>query len=286
MFFTIFLSLKIPVISFKNFKAFNILSNDLLLISDEGIIKYNTETDEQNIIVSSELVTDSNIQYITFAQFPSNEGGYIICRINELIYVLSEDASISYGKITLEEIRGQLIELITYTGKDSKKYFIICYINDDYKITSIMHEINLPNFETSELKYQNWNVITYDDGSTGWLSSKSLACKIVDLEIKQNILTCFASTSNNLYLNSISLDQDNNFKALNASKKFVDINQISVISVDNGPNKNQNLVCYQNNGKFLCFVYDSRTKEWGDSTIFLENCDYYQYNRGIKYIND
>ena len=44
-----------------------------------------------------------------------------------------------------------------------------------------MHEINLPNFETSELKYQNWNVITYEDRNIGCISSKSLACKIVDL---------------------------------------------------------------------------------------------------------
>ena len=286
IFLTIFLLLKSPVKSFKYFKAFNILSNDLLLISDEGIIKYNTESDTQNLVVSSNLVSESNLEYITFSQFPSNEGGYIICRINEYIYILSEDATVSYGKITLEEIKDQHIELITYTTEDLKKFFIICYINNVMKITTIMHEINLVNFESSEIKYQNWNIITYEDGSIGTISLRSIGCKIINVQTKQNILTCFVSTSDNLCMNAISFDQDNNFTVIDISKHQISNNQIALITVDNSPNKRKSLVCYHDNGKFLCTVYNSETKEWSNIDTELENCNFYQYNRGLKYIND
>ena len=221
LFFIILLSLKIQIISFKYFKAFNLLSNDLLLISDEGIIKYNTESVYQELIVKSKsLVSDSNLEYITLTQFPSEEGGYIICRINEYIYALKEDATISYGNIKLEEIKDQYIELVTYTSQDSKKYFIICYINSEMKITLIMYEINFTNFENSIIKNQNTKDITYEDGTIDYLYSKSIACKILDTQNKQNTLTCFVGSSNNLCLNAISFDQDNNFSILEISQKY------------------------------------------------------------------
>ena len=129
LFFVIFSLLKVPVISFKYFKAFNILSSDILIISDDGIIKYNIELDIKYLIVPLDMENPStNIEFITVNQFSSYEGGYIICRINENIYILSEDALISYGSITVSDIYNQYIDLIPYITVNSKKAFIICYI--------------------------------------------------------------------------------------------------------------------------------------------------------------
>ena len=118
LFFMIFFLLEIPVISFRYFKAFNILSSDILLISDEGIIKYNIELDIKYLIVPLSMENPSiTMEYITVNQFSSDDGGYIICRINEYIYILSEDASISYGNITISDIHEQYIDLIPYITK-------------------------------------------------------------------------------------------------------------------------------------------------------------------------
>ena len=136
--FTIILfTLQGPIASFKYFKAFNILSNDLLLVTDIGIIKYNIELDSQYLIVSYNNIinTDGTLEFITVSQFSSEDGGYIICRINEYIYILSEVASFSFGNIILSELHEQYIELIPYITKDSEKSFIICYINDMHRIT-------------------------------------------------------------------------------------------------------------------------------------------------------
>jgi hypothetical protein len=152
----IFSLLEVHIISFQYFKAFNILSSDILIISDEGIIKYNIELNITYLIVPLEMENPFvAIEFITFSQFSSDEGGYIICRINEYIYLLSEDASISYGNTTISDIKNQYIDLIPYITSDSKKTFIICYINNKKEVVSILHEINIPQFKKSKIISSN-----------------------------------------------------------------------------------------------------------------------------------
>ena len=286
--FTIILfTLKVPITSFKYFKAFNILSNDILLVTDIGIIKYNIETDSQYLIVSynNMISTDGTLEFITVAQFSSEDGGYIICRINEYIYILSKDASFSFGNIILSELHEQYIELIPYITKDSTKSFIICYIDDNHKITLILHEININKIEDSKIIYQNWQVVKYNENYIGTISLRSLSCKIMNSDIQENILTCFVPTSDNYCMNSISFEQDNNFTLIEVNKKEINIIS-SLITIDYGPNKEISLICFLNNGNFQCLKYYSTIKEWSNITTYLEGCDYYQFNRGLKYINE
>ena len=281
--FTIILfTLKVPITSFKYFKAFNILSNDILLVTDIGIIKYNIETDSQYLIVSynNMINTDGTLEFITVAQFSSEDGGYIICRINEYIYILSKDASFSFGNIILPELHGQYIELIPYITKDSTKSFIICYIDDNHKITLILHEININKIEDSKIIYQNWQVVKYNDNYIGTISLRSLSCKIMNSDIQENILTCFVPTSDNYCMNSISFEQDNNFTLIEVNKKEINIIS-SLITIDYGPNKEISLICFLNIGNFQCLKYYSTIKEWSNITTYLEGCDYYQFNRGL-----
>ena len=288
LFIIIFFALKVPIFSFKYFKAFNILTNDILLVTDVGIIKYNIETDSQSLIVSYNNIINndgSTLEFITVSQFSSDDGGYIICRINEYIYILSRDASFSFGNIILSELHGQYVEIIPYITKDSKKSFIIAYIDDNHKIALILHEININKIDDSKIIYQNLQSVKYNEQYIGTISLKSLSCKIMNSEIQQNILTCFITTSDNYCMNSISFDQDNNFTLIEVNKKEINVIS-SLISIDYGSNKDISLICFLNNGDFQCLKYYSKLKEWSNITTYLEGCDYYQFNRGLKYINE
>ena len=261
LFFMIFSLLKIPVISFKFFKAFNILSNDILLISDEGIIKYNIKLDIKYLIVSYAMKNpEFTIEYTNVNQFSLDDGGYTICRINEYIYILSEDASISYGNFTVSEIKKQYIDLIPYITSDSKKAFIICYISAQKEITSILHEINITQLEKSKVISRQAQKIEYEEGNIATLSSIGMGCKMIDIESKQNVLTCFV-TSNDNYMNAISMEQENNFNPIEINRNY--INAISsIITVENGPNKINNLICFFDNSILKCIKYNSILKEW------------------------
>ena len=285
LFFVIFSLLKVPVISFKYFKAFNILSSDILIISDDGIIKYNIELDIKYLIVPLDMENPStNIEFITVNQFSSYEGGYIICRINENIYILSEDALISYGSITVSDIYNQYIDLIPYITVNSKKAFIICYINNQMEIVSILHEINISRIEESKVISYKAQKIEYKEGKIVPIYSNGIGCKMVDIEREQNVLTCFINSNDN-YMNVISMEQENNFNPIEINRNY--INTItSLITVENGPNKINNLVCFADISIFKCIKYNSILKEWSNITIALNGCSFFQYNRGLKYINE
>ena len=80
-FFMIIFSLIIPSISFKYFKAYTLLSNKILLITNDGIIEYDPQSATSKTIMESNLITlDTDQNYISFAQSPSEEGGHVFIK--------------------------------------------------------------------------------------------------------------------------------------------------------------------------------------------------------------
>jgi hypothetical protein len=144
-----------------------------------------------------------------------------------------------------------------------------------------LHEININKIEDSKIIYQNWQDVKYSDEYKGTISLRSLACKLMNFDITQNVLTCFVTTSDNYCMNSISFEQDNNFTLIEVNKKEINIIS-SLITIDYGPNKDISLICLINIGKFECLKYYSSTKEWSNITTYLEGCDYYQFNRDLN----
>ena len=82
-------SLIIPLHSFLYFKAYNLISSDkIILITDEGIIAYDSQLDEFTDILTSSLIGGKdNLKSISFAQSPSENGGYFYCRLKKNIYL-------------------------------------------------------------------------------------------------------------------------------------------------------------------------------------------------------
>ena len=106
---TLFISF-INITSFKFFKSFNLLSNNnIILITNEGIIKYDPSTQNQTLVLpfSKTNIIDSidNEKLIGFAQLPLDEGDYIFCRLNNYIYIFNENLNIYYNNFTISEIQ-------------------------------------------------------------------------------------------------------------------------------------------------------------------------------------
>ena len=76
--------------SFRFFQEFYLMSNNFLLITDEGIKKYEPTTKATEDV--SEISAQENEQnYISFAQFSSAEGGYIFIRIKKVIHLFDQN---------------------------------------------------------------------------------------------------------------------------------------------------------------------------------------------------
>lgn len=111
MILIIFFSLVFSITPFQQFEAYNLLTNDIIIISDEGIIKYDLQFGAQNLIIPNNFTF--YFERISFAQFPLDEGGYIICRIHNIVYLLSEDTSTIYGNITISDFELLKVNIVS-----------------------------------------------------------------------------------------------------------------------------------------------------------------------------
>ena len=115
--------------TFSNFKPFNLLSGYSVLITDEGIIKYNPSINYHQKVVSSYVISSQNDQnYISFAQFSLIDGGYVICRLNQYIYILDKDLN-SHVYFEISEIKDSYCVINPYKTIQGDISIIISYIN-------------------------------------------------------------------------------------------------------------------------------------------------------------
>ena len=144
LYFIIIYLFIIEIKSFQNFNAFNLLSNDILLITDVGIIKYDTSTDTQTTIKSSTLIASQEDQnYISVSEFTEDEGGYIICRLKSIIFVFNNNLNNEFGNFEVSELSSVYCDMKSYKTLDGKITIIISYINNECKMRLLMYQINI-----------------------------------------------------------------------------------------------------------------------------------------------
>ena len=272
-----------PINSIQYFKAFNILSKDIIIISDAGLFKYEIENQKQKNISDIQSISSTmNVEYISFAQFPSNEGGYILCRINNYILILSEDSEEIIGEIIIEEIKEEKLSIIPYTTKNNNKAFFLCFINANYKIVILMYEINLePTFNSQQI-FKNEQDVEYEDGTVDYLPGKPITCELMLSENKENILVCFVITALSQTVNAVAFDPEKNCKLLYFFRNEVVTAGVNIFSSETSLNRDKSLVCYIDTNKvFYCLIYNSKKKEWSQTVKFFNSCLTFQNNKGI-----
>ena len=280
----------IKIENFIFFKAFNLISNDILLVTDEGILNYNPETNTTIEIINITLFNSfGELDYISIGQFSEEEGGYILCRIQDNIFFIKKDALTILGSIQIEGLSNKYIELIPYLNKEDNYTFIICLISligDRRKLNIYMYEINLSSFNESKLLYHEPKDIIYTDGTHGYIGFPGIACKLLNTPNEENKLTCFISNSINYGLDILVFDQNNNFGSLYAIKSTKTIYNIKSFTIDNSPYKNISLVCYLEGSIFKCSKYYPEKMQWGEIATYFKDINYFSIYKGIQYIKE
>ena len=271
LFFIIFISLQIPIKCYQFFKAFNTLTNDIIILCEDGIIKYDPESETQKLIESYNIIKGiGNVEFLSISQFPLNNGGYILCRIQNYIYLLSQDANESYGFVYVPNIYNTYAELRYYINEENQKSFIIAYIME-LKFNLLMYEINFPSFNETQLSFQKAHDIIYDNII---ISSFIISCEIMNSSNKKNLLNCFVTNERNSII-SLIFDQDNNFTLLNKFSNLTETSRISIITQNLSPDREKALVCYITGEAYLkCFIYnlEIENKKWNQSLKLIDNC--------------
>ena len=289
-FFVIINLLIFRINSFKYYKAFNLLSKSILLITDEGFIKYDSESNTKNVILilnDTSINANYEIDYISFAQFSSDEGGYVFGRIREKIYYFSQNLENCYGYFNVSDITNSVISMIPYTSKNGEKFIIIGYIDSKSFIRVLMYKIDFVLSQIDLLCSVYKNTVN-EDKIPGFVSfPKRVSCQLMSKLDNDKILVCFSSNDDVNKISAIIFDPENEVSFLYYSNNTIKSVAIYNIHSEITPTKNISLVCINDlSSHFACLLYFSDSNKFGELKNFMLGCKGNDFYMGIKYISD
>ena len=290
LYYIIIFLLIINIKSFQNFKAFNLISNDIVLITDQGIIKYDTSSNTQTTIKESTIISSLNDQdYISFTQFPENEGGYAICRLKNTIFVYNNNLDNLYGSFEISEIQNFYCDMNPYKTLDGRITIIISYINGDQKLRILMFKINKGQTDNfGELIHEVTRQVKNKDGLEMNALNKAISCELmVKSNYNNKLLTCFAAEQQYYSVIASIFNPENSLSFLNFSENLIETSGTSIIKSAISPNKKNSFICLiDNNGYLNCFVYNSETNKLSEKIKFFDGCQQYSHNTDVRYISE
>ena len=274
--------------SIRYLYPFNLISQDILLVTDEGIIIYNIDTNTPTFIETDNYIEidDTKMIYINFDQYPSNVEGYIFCRVDKYIYVISNiDYSLKYTIIN-DDIHEKVISITSYKSKNNIFYCITNYVNGDRNMLIKSYKIN-DNSEFS-VEPQEKTQVYYEDNSEIKIDA-GIICKLMNSkDYNNNLLLCFAVDNDLSVVVALAFDPENNMNFLYSNK---DINQndggaFYIKSVIN-QNKNLCLICYYVlMSPFRCLIYNSEKQIFSNTIILKDAYMNNFHNFNTYYINN
>ena len=273
--------------SFSNFKPFNLLSDYAVLITDEGIIKYDPSLNSQQIVVQSNAISSQNDQnYISFAQFSLDDGGYVICRLNQYIYILDKDLN-SLVNFEISEIKDSYCVINPYKTIQGDITIIISYINGDQKMRLLMYQLNIndPNnlYEMiNETTFQTINEYRMDQN----ILNKAISCELMINNNTNTILTCFVADQQSNTISGMVINPENLLR-IYFSENLIKTKVTSIIKSSVSHNKIYCLICLIDNDSYLnCLLYNSLTNNLSNMIKFFDKCQLYSYNMGVLYTKE
>ena len=290
LYYIIIYLLLINIKSFQNFNAFTLLSNDILLITDVGIFKYNPSTDTQTIIKSSNIISSQDDQnYISVSQFTENEGGYIICRLKKTIFVFNSNLNTEYGNFEVGEIESCYCDIKSYKTLNGEITIIISYINSECKIKILMYQININqqnNF--SQLIHEDIRQVITKDRIPQIILNKGITCEIIVKSTYYNKLyACFVADIQTFSISASVFDLENDLSFLYFSENVIQIAGTLIIKSTISSNKKNVFICLiESNNYLTCLVYNSESNKLSDKIEFFDGCSLNSPNTGVKYVNE
>ncbi len=285
-----FYSLIIPLHSFLYFKAYNLISSDkIILITNEGIYAYDSQSNEFRELLQSTLIGgEEDLKSISFAQSPLENGGFFYCRLKKKIFIYDETFT-SFGRFNIDE--EGLCVLNPYKTRLGNNTLIVSYINSDSsKLKIVMYTINYDNdeniivssIETGSISMKNLK------GEEKNVYNEVLSCQLMTLSSYTNkLLTCFSADQENRVMNAVTFDPEKNLELVHYSSDKIQATDPVLIGSAVNPNGKECIVCVLEINKNLnCLTYNSETNEFTNFVTLFPDCQPYSINMDINYMSE
>ena len=292
LFLTIIIISFINITSFKFFKSFNLFSDNIVLITNEGIIKYEPSSQNQTIVlpfsenISNIIDSKEDERFIDFAQFPLDEGGYVFCRINNYIHIFDQNLEMYYNNFIIGEIQDLYCILKPYKNLNGDITLIISYVNSNEKIKIVKYKINIE---------QTDNLTTYineiikgpisPEGTDTSIINKVLTCESISDPNYSNTLLVYITVGSSGYICSLKINPENlSFIEYSQNVKFIGSNNL--LKSDLSHDKKNILTCLieSSSGYLNCILYDIDNNKFNNVSKIINDC--YTGNADVKCITE
>ena len=268
------------------FHAYNLLTEEIILISDVGIIIMNpdTKSEEKRISIEDNIISDKNeIEFISFNQIINEDIIYLFCRIKQYIYIVNYNSTEINKVITEEDMAQSSVSLIPYKDKDQNNYLIYSYINEQN-----LTIIKMYNYINNSFKK---NITTLIENESG-INSKSLfyaiSCQLMNSSKYNNyLLVCFIE--NELYLlTGLVFNPEDNLNYLYLIKYNENKGSIKYMKTALSKDKKNCFICYDIetfNNNYECIIFNLENKIWAEPFLFIEDASG-NWNFDVYYSDD
>ena len=259
----IFLSLITIIKSFITFKEFNLFNGNFLLVTDDGIYRFNLNTQNKSLINSFDNDVDYEmIDYVDIKKLSDDDGGYIFCKVSKYIYIISKNADQLIDKLTVDNEYTSYTQSSIIPYKSDNNYFcILSYINKQYKLTIYKFKINFNSTDDNELLV---NTIIDNDNKS---YIEEISCHLIYSSLYlNNLIICFAASKNDFLLNAIIFNPEN-MSLLSSNYKYFDLSKQDSTFI-------RSIITYNKNIFFICLdqiayplrcqLYDFENNLWSD----------------------
>ena len=248
------------------FKAFQLNSNEVVIVSESGIFHLGKDFSIQptkKISFDSYLTLTNigEIELLSVSQFSEEEKSYILCRIKKTIFLISPDFS-NYTYVNISFIPNDYIDIVPYKYENNSFVFFINIIetsNRTFPIHIYKYSINIENNNLNKLiNEQHFK----PNNSLG--TDMTPQCKYINCHLMINeILTCFFKLAYpNTELVFISFDSKN-LKKLEKFSGFSENSNGNFYKSAQTDDKTQVIFCGLNGDiEILCSFYDITRNKW------------------------
>ena len=204
--------------------SFTLLDNSNVLICNNGIHFYNEDFSVEDSDKKQEISIElADLDKITMTQFSSEDGGYILITVKNILYIFDNNKELKKNYNLTEEINTDQYQIIPYKKDNNILYFIIPYIESLQLVLSIF-QYDLNNLDSDFIINKKRYTPVYDNGYLN--SIIGLSCIFMSYSSEINtIFTCFLGIVYPYKLYSTSLNPENDFTEIESLRAYQDIEQ-------------------------------------------------------------
>ena len=265
--------------------SITLLNGNIFTIYKEGISIYNSSISNEikkieNFTNEEQNNYPNNLQKLTISRFSENDYGYIICIINEKIYIFNWEGE-KIKKISCNELKGESYTIVPIKRQEEQLEYMIGFITGNTNITLIFYDYYLNN-ETNQIN----SIVSFTNVK---LLHNLLSCQLMTNNTEQDeIIVCFIGCEEPRSISSFYIDiklPEKRIISERASFEYGNSVEVKSMKTNISLDKKKCLVCFSLDSYGYCSIYFVQNNSFSEVKQYKE-CKNEYHTLNIFYMRE